>query len=349
MKQLCILMSALLIGCSITLSAKKSKAVEEGMPESLPMKKLDSATNVFSSNPIELHQTLATPSTEVRTSIAPASAQDINDRMAEGITDSLIRIHKIRIDPELKVKEKEIKALFDTLLTTDTHNEERLEINSRIFKKFREALGKKGSFFYPFDSLKNIGRIYSDDYNLRVYTWCVELEDLNYHFYGFIQDLETDRIYALEQNGAVYIPRETQQILPRRWYGALYYKIIRLSKGDDMQYVALGWSQPNPNMKMKVIDVFDFSGDKLMLGGDETFKSYRGKVGRVVFTYCSNLGMTLQYDEKKKRFVFDHVTPLADANGNATGCNGPDMSYDELKRKGKRFILKKDVDMMNEE
>ena len=59
--------------------------------------------------------------------------------------------------------------------------------------------------------------------------------------------------------------------------------------------------------------------------------------------------MTLQYDEKKKRFVFDHVTPLADASGNATGCNGPDMSYDELKRKGKRFILKKDVDMMNEE
>ena len=120
-------------------------------------------------------------------------------------------------------------------------------------------------------------------------------------------------------------------------------------KGDEPQYVVLGWSQPNPNMKMKVIDVLNFSNDRLMLGGDDTFKSYRGKVARVVFTYCADLGMTLNYDEKKKRFIFDHVTPLVDSNNNPTGCNGPDMSYDQLKKKGKKFVLKKDVEMNNAE
>ncbi|MBP5742370.1 MAG: hypothetical protein J6W49_02885, partial [Paludibacteraceae bacterium] len=89
--------------------------------------------------------------------------------------------------------------------------------------------------------------------------------------------------------------------------------------------------------------------DRLMLGGDDTFKSYRGKVARVVFTYCADLGMTLNYDEKKKRFIFDHVTPLVDSNNNPTGCNGPDMSYDQLKKKGKKFVLKKDVEMNNAE
>ena len=48
MKHLCILMSALLLGCSMSIHAKKSKAVEEGMPESLPMRNLDSVSNPFS-------------------------------------------------------------------------------------------------------------------------------------------------------------------------------------------------------------------------------------------------------------------------------------------------------------
>jgi len=43
------------------------------------------------------------------------------------------------------------------------------------------------------------------------------------------------------------------------------------------------------------------------------------------------------------------VTPLVDSNNNPTGCNGPDMSYDQLKKKGKKFVLKKDVEMNNAE
>ena len=336
---------------SIAVSAKKSDSKNDGMPESLPMKAVsDSGSTTLSpANPTLLKQTLAMPSTAERPKITMASAQEINDKLSSAVTDSILKSRKIKVSPELINAEKKISEKFQRLLTTDTHTEERIQINDSIFTMMRDALRFQGSFFYPFDSLKNIGRIYSDDYNLRVYTWAIELEDMNYKFYGLVQDLQTDRIYTLEQNSPVYIPREGQQILPRRWYGALYYKIINIVKGDEPQYVVLGWSQPNPNMKMKVIDVLNFSDEKLMLGSPEMFKSYRGKVGRVVFTYCAELGMSLNWDEKKKRFVFDHVTPLVDSNNNPTGCNGPDMSYDQLKKKGKKFVLKKDIEMNNVE
>lgn len=341
-----LLLVIALVGFSLSVNAKK-KGGEEMLPESLPMKKDTNATNL-SGNPKALNQVLATPSTVERANIVMPSAQQVNDEMVSGIKDSLIRVRKIRFSQELVREEKELKLMFDSLLQNDTRSEERVNINDRIFSKLRNALRLQGSFFYPFDSLTNIGRIYSDDYNIRVYTWCIELEDLSYRFYGLVQDLNSDRVWALEQNSAVYIPRETQQIAPRRWYGALYYKVLNIKKGDDPQYIVLGWSQPNPNMKMKIIDVLDFSDEKLLLGGDETFKSYHGKVSRVVFTYCSNLNISLVYDEKKKRFVFDHVTPLSDEYDNPLGCNGPDMSYDQLKKKGKRWVLKKDVNVTND-
>ncbi|MBQ9591899.1 MAG: hypothetical protein IJR32_03585 [Paludibacteraceae bacterium] len=341
-----ILIVLALVGMVLEVNAKK-KSGEDVFPESLPMKK-DTVDTNKSENPKDLTQVLATPTTMERANIVTPSAQQVNDEILAGIKDSLIRMRKIKFSPELLREEKELKLMFDSLLQRDTRSEERIEINNRIFARFRNSLRLQGSFFYPFDSLQNIGRIYSDDYNIRVYTWCIELEDLSYRFYGLIQDLNTDKVWALEQNSAVYIPRETQKIAPRRWYGALYYKVMNIKKGDDPQYIVLGWSQPNPSMKMKIIDVLDFSDEKLLLGGDETFKGYHGKADRIVFTYCSNLNISLVYDEKKKRFVFDHVTPLSDEYDNPLGCNGPDMSYDQLKKKGKRWVLKKDVDVTND-
>ncbi len=337
---------ALCLGMVAQVNAKKQN--EDGLPESLPMKK-DTLSERTSGNPRQVMQTLAMPSTMERTSVAPPSAQQLNDQMAANVKDSLIRVKKIRFSSELVGEEKALKLMFDSLLTRDTYSQERIDINDRIFNKMRDVLRLEGSFFYPFDSLKNIGRIYSDDYNIRVYTWCIELEDLSYRFYGFVQNLDNDLVYPLIQNGAVYVPRENQQLVPRQWYGALYYKVLNIQSGDEPKYIVLGWSQPNPNTKMKVIDVLDFDiQDRLWLGGDQIFKGYRGKVNRMVFTYCSNLNMSLVYDEKKKRFVFDHVTPLSDEYDNPLGCNGPDMSYDELKKKGKRWILKTDVNVTND-
>jgi hypothetical protein len=174
------------------------------------------------------------------------------------------------------------------------------------------------------------------------------MEDLSYKFWGFIQDFENDAIYPLVQSAPTYLPEENKEILLTRWYGALYYKAIKVSKkGRDPKYILLGWTQPNTNKKAKIMEVLSITDEKVMLGS-KIFKGYKGKSYRVVFSYCSDMAISLTYDEIQKRFVFDHLTPLSDDRGNSRGCNGPDMSYDSLKQKGKRWVLKKDVDVRNE-
>ncbi|MBO7202123.1 MAG: hypothetical protein J6V30_01105 [Paludibacteraceae bacterium] len=310
---------------------------------------------------IKISQTLAPPSNDSTIMKVEASAQDINDMMAALMTDDLLKKKGIKVSDKLPEAEKEIKALFDELLNKDTNDEERIKINQQIFEKMQATLRLSGSFFYQFNSLKNMGRIYSDDYNVRAYTWCCEMEDMSYKFYGFIQDLENDKVYRLEQRSdnpslsfrEVFVPSESDILAPYRWYGALYYKIINIKKGNEPKYILLGWSQLNPNLKMKVIDVLQLEEEKMQLGS-AMFKGYntrvpRGLATRIVFPYCANMNMSIVYNEKDKCFIFDHITPLSDENGNPLGCNGPDMSYDMLKKKGSKWVLKTDVDVKNKE
>ena len=154
MKKLVVLLLAFV---SVVAYAKKKDA-NEGLPESLPMKPISDSAKYEPVNPTLLKQTLAVPSTAERPKISTASAQDINDKLASAITDSILRAKKIKVSPDLVKAEKEIKGMFDRLLTNDTHSQERVEMNDSILNKMRDALRLQGSFFYPFESLKNIGR-----------------------------------------------------------------------------------------------------------------------------------------------------------------------------------------------
>jgi hypothetical protein len=179
------------------------------------------------------------------------------------------------------------------------------------------------------------------------------MEDRSYRFYGFIQDFENDLVYPLQVKSMPYVPKSNQVLPLNNWYGALYYKAIKATskRVRDPKYILLGWNQCDSLTKNKILDVLsiDDDGADVKLGA-KIFKGYNGRAARMVLSYCADLGITLNYDEKGKRFVFDHLTPLSDSRDNPRGCMGPDMSYDSLqsKRHGKRWVLKKDVEVKND-
>lgn len=333
-----------LLFLSVGAFAQQGQANKQMLPPPAPK----SSHVIDVKTPVEIKQTLAPPTNKEIIAKAEPSAVEQN-ALTKSELDSMLKARKIKYSSALAPKENDIKQLFDSLLTTDTNDASRRDINEAISKKMLEALRLQGSFLYPFDSLKNIGKIYSDDYNIRVYTWCCEMEDMTYRFYGFVQDFDNDRIYPLVQTPQVPIPLENSQYLPTKWYGALYYKLIRIKGGDEPKYIALAWGQPNPGTKMKIMEVFDFTEDKGLMLGSRVFKGYRGKANRVVLTYCADLNISLSYDEKSKQFIFDHLTPLSNNQDESLGCNGPDMSYDSLKKRGSKWTLKKDVDIRNKE
>ncbi len=244
---------------------------------------------------------------------------------------------------ELIQQEIDVKVLFDSLNNGKVYPDStRKAIGESIRLKMNEILRDKDSFYYPFDSLRFLGKIYSDDNKLRIYTWNCELSDLTQNYYGFVQTEKA--CYPLRQTRASYVPDAKKTISLNNWYGSLYYKAICIEKGDDAKYILLGWSGLNSRESFKVIEVLSFEDKKASLGAP-IIELDNGDNMRMVFTYCKSLRMNIEYDAKKKQFVFDHLSPTGDiANPD---CLGPDMSVDAIKKKGKRFVLKKDVDARN--
>ena len=269
---------------------------------------------------------------------------------SDTITAVAVNMYK-KTTPALLKKELELKALFDKMIEQETNDSARIAINNEINEKLMLALKDSNSFFYPFDSLRYLGKIYSDDYNIRVYTWCIELEDTSYKFYGLIHDFINERVYPLVVRNKPYIPHPNHKIALTNWYGALYYKAIVINpKKRDPDYILLGWNQSDSIRKNKIIEVLNIEddGEDVRLGS-KMFKGYSHRVNRMVLSYCADMGITLSYDEKNKQFIFDHLTPISDNFDKPRGCYGPDMSYDALKWKrwSKRWVIKKDVDVKN--
>jgi hypothetical protein len=280
--------------------------------------------------------------------------------------DSLkAQVERNLISPALAQKEKELMVLFDKMLGKDSadntiitvNDSSRLAINTEIRRTLNAALKLKGSYFYRFDSLPNLGKIYSDDYNIRVYTWACEMQDSTYRFYGFIQDFDTETIYPLTQNKRAFLPPDNVPIKLNRWYGALYYKAINVGSKKNPKYILLGWTQPSAQVKAKIMEVLDIDDNGRAILGELIFKGYNGKAYRNVFAYCADLSFTLNYDAKGKRFIFDHLVQITEEKGTdqygnpiyeTRPCKGPDMSYDSLKKKARRWVLQTDVDMRNE-
>jgi len=218
--------------------------------------------------------------------------------------------------------------------------------SSVVFKeKFREILKSEKSFIYSFDSLKNVSTLNSSDGIVRVYTWIVPLfSNGKISYSGFIQakDKKSGKIHLLELNEGEFNRQhaEKKSYDYKNWIGALYYKLITSKSKGEVIYTLLGWRGNDNNSNYKIIDVLKIKNGKAMFGSP-VFQTDKGMRHRIIFEYNRDAVMTLNYDDKKKMIVFDHLSPPDTAMAGNFSSYGPDFTYDGFRfSKGKWKLLK---------
>jgi hypothetical protein len=77
----------------------------------------------------------------------------------------------------------------------------------------------------------------------------------------------------------------------------------------------------------KILDVLSFSGQNAKFGSP-VFKDPKGLKKRIVFEYSNMASMSLEFEPKRARIVFDHLSPEAPALEGVASYYFPDMSYD---------------------
>src|SRR5829696_6860436 len=86
----------------------------------------------------------------------------------------------------LKHKEDRLKYLVKKVML-DSFTAGRMRSESQFIKTFVRSLAVKNSFYYPFDSVQGIGKVYAPDSTFRIFTWQISFDDYYCRQRGCIQ------------------------------------------------------------------------------------------------------------------------------------------------------------------
>lgn len=246
-------------------------------------------------------------------------------------------------------EEKKLEKLL-TDLRLAKNNEEKIKRNELLKTEMRRVLKYKEALSYPFLKLTTIGFVNSPDNQIRIINWNVEKDDLDQIYTAFV--IHTDKrrknqfLTELKDNSLPLSPIPKGVISNENWYGALYYKIIPVTKGIKNYYTILGWDYYSPISQMKIIDVIYFNGKNVRLGCP-IFKCGKKTKNRVLFEHSKKTSMSLKYEENPNRIIFDHLSPESPGLSKFRSFYVPDMSYDSFIFNKGKWTLHEDIVGLN--
>jgi hypothetical protein len=245
--------------------------------------------------------------------------------------------------------ETAISSLKDSLAawTKSMQRGENDSVRNAAAASFRNSMQRiledSSSFSASFDSIKNVSAKTAPDNSFRLYTWTYPNNDgSKYYYFGYLQSYnaktkKTNLFELLDSSDVIEKP-QSKKLKPDKWYGAVYYDILKNVRDKKSYYTLLGWHGINSLFTQKLADVLYFESGKPVFGYP-LFKAGKISHNRVIFQFDARAVMTLKYDEDRRLLVFDHIA-------NRGGNLGPDGTYDAYKftKKG-RWELMQDVDV----
>ncbi|MFT4780297.1 MAG: hypothetical protein ACJAU0_000976 [Flavobacteriales bacterium] len=209
------------------------------------------------------------------------------------------------------------------------------------------ALNSEGAFDYPFSKVKSMSILMPESKAFRLFNWNIPLMDQTHDYACFIL-IATDRKKGLYnwvelKNTTSYNANVAQKYLTaEKWQGALYYKIIELKKGKKIYYTLLGWDGADGMTNRKVIEILQFNGGKIRFGAP-IFKMEKANPKRYTLAYAEEVMVSLKFDEKEERIVFDHLSPrVAGLEGNPAFM-GPDLTFDAFIMEKGKWVFASDI------
>ncbi|MFW5777723.1 MAG: hypothetical protein ACOCW7_00995 [Bacteroidota bacterium] len=216
--------------------------------------------------------------------------------------------------------EDSLKNMTERILLKE-HDFERLTINHEFNLYFKQALEKKGSFDYPFDSLTNVSKLRSPDNSFRIITWFVPLSGNSFEFFGFFQYHDSRRdeyyLYTLTDKRPAQNNIEYETVEPENWYGAYYTELIHEKHNRKDYYTLLGWRSDNPLTRKRIIEPIRVMSKGKPSFGRPVFRYKDNKLRRIIFEYSSRVSMSVAFTqattEEYRRGVdmilFDRMMP----------------------------------------
>ncbi|MEQ9187589.1 MAG: hypothetical protein RLP15_07625 [Cryomorphaceae bacterium] len=250
----------------------------------------------------------------------------------------------------LKAKIKQLVLLRQATLEAKT-DEDRVEANLDFLRFMRDALQHPESFDTDFDTIPALADLRSGDGFFRLINWNLPYDDGTTRYYCFVQyydkKLKTNKVVELKK-GFRDLEGEYRKVFSDRdWYGCLYYQIIPSKKGRRRKraYMLLGWDGHDQYSSIKVIDVLTITNRGIRFGADIFDYPYERNIRRFILQYKSDASVSLRYDDRKKRFIFNELVPMQPDLGGMHEFYIPVLEFDafEWRKRKWKFLEKVEV------
>lgn len=147
-------------------------------------------------------------------------------------------------------------------LNTDSIQALRMKADSQFTRVLVRALQTRHSFYFAFDSLNGISKLYAPDSSFRIFSWNLSYDDYYHRQRGAIQLRTSDgtlKIFPL-RDVSEFIENPTDSVRDRmNWIGAVYYNIIRTQQNGKNYYTLFGFDPNGAMSSQKWIEVLHFN------------------------------------------------------------------------------------------
>ena len=220
-----------------------------------------------------------------------------------------------------KIKEKEdsLQQLAANIIL-DSLTAPRLRSDSLFTRTLIRALQVKNSFYYPFDSVQGISKLYAPDSTFRIFTWNLQLNDYWCLQRGAIQMRTSDGSLKLVglHDASSFTGNADDSVRNRNnWIGSVYYDIVKTTYNGKDFYTLIGFDNNSAMSNKKWIEVltFDERGEPVFGGKYFSFEKdslKRPTQYRFSLEYKKEARAILKYDEDSKLIIVDHLISETD-------------------------------------
>lgn len=241
---------------------------------------------------------------------------------------------------------KELNTIGKNIIRSSTRDSMEL-LNIQFKAALLEVINSETAFDYNFDVLKTISILKANE--LKIYNWALPYPNGTFKYFAFVTTLRKENYKVVELiDKSESIKSPTSKILmPKMWYGALYYKIIHHKKIGENYYTFLGWDGNNKLTNKKIIDVIQVTSNNTIKIGAPIFKMEKKTQKRVIFEYTDNAVMSLKYHPKLEKIVFDYLVPSNSSLKGIYEYYGPALKvFDALILDKKQWVFEHDVNIL---
>src|SRR5215831_1774886 len=133
-------------------------------------------------------------------------------------------------DKKLLIQKEDSLKQFAAYIILDSFPSVRMRADSFMTRTFVRALQIKNSFYYPFDSVQGVSKLYSPDSTFRILTWNVTFSPYYARQRGAIQMKTPDgslKLFPLRDVSEFTDNPMDSTRSKSNWIGAVYYDIAR--------------------------------------------------------------------------------------------------------------------------